>query len=167
MSPFLFFIPQDTERLLYDHMLVLHSVRNSASVLKQFKCTLRDVRHLIKDLCVQYMVPKWVLEVGCFKNTYLIPLVQYFVIHYKFLASTVAVFQRTNPFWNPIKPLQLSFFKLTSMMMPMEKSIVIGQLVQLLSISHCYLALPMSFCIHPFFILYTVFTLLCEYLSLC
>lgn len=69
----LFFIPQGLEQLLYQHVLVLHSVRNSASVLKQLKCKLRKVWHLMKDFCVQYMVPKWVLDVWCFKNTYLIP----------------------------------------------------------------------------------------------
>lgn len=52
----------------------------------------------MKDLYVQYVVPKWVLKIGYFKNTYLIPRVQYFFIHYKFLASTVAVFQRRNSF---------------------------------------------------------------------
>lgn len=52
MSPLLFFVPQDTEQLLYDHMLVLRSVRDSASVLKQFKCKLRELRHLMEDLYV-------------------------------------------------------------------------------------------------------------------
>lgn len=85
---FLFFIPEDLEQLLYQHMLVLHSVRNSTSVLKQLKCRLRNVCCLIKDLCVQYVVPKYVLDICCFQNTYLIPLVQYFTIFYKFLAST-------------------------------------------------------------------------------
>lgn len=83
-----FFIPEDLEQLLYQHMLVLHSVRNSTSVLKQLKCRLRNVCCLIKDLCVQYVVPKYVLDICCFQNTYLIPLVQYFTIFYKFLAST-------------------------------------------------------------------------------
>lgn len=54
----LFLIPQGLEQLLYQHVLVLNSVRNSASVLKQLKCKLRKVCHLIKDLCVQYAVPK-------------------------------------------------------------------------------------------------------------
>lgn len=68
-------------------MLVLHSVRNSASVLKQLKCKLRKVCHLMKDLCVQYVVPKWVLDIWCFKNAYLIPLVQYFTIFYKIFSK--------------------------------------------------------------------------------
>lgn len=123
------FIPQALEQLLYQRMLVLRSVRNSASVLKQWKRKLRKVCHLMKDLCVQYVVPKWVLDVVSSMHCGSI-------LKEELLLKSM----KSLPF----------FFRLTSMMMPMEKSIVIGHLMQLLSESYCFLTLPISFLIHYF-----------------